>query len=122
MIQVLKAINDGLQAIGINYQFMEWTDAIVYPYFIGEYENVGSINEDGMSESTFILTGTTRGTWVELETMKEQIVEYFEDRRVMADNGNGIVFNYDRAFVVPTGDQDLKRIQINLQIKEWKVN
>lgn len=122
MIQILKTIKDGFTSIGINYEFMEWTSSLIYPYWVSEYEDIGAVNEDGMTESTLILTGTTRGSWLELETMKAQIIAYFEDRRVIADNGNGIVFSFDRALVIPTGEQELKRIQINLQIKEWKVN
>ncbi len=30
--------------------------------------------------------------------------------------------NYDRALIVPTGDAELKRIEIRLTIKEWSVN
>ena len=36
-------------------------------------------------------------------------------------NGSGIAVFYGNAFPVPTGDGFLKRLQINLTVKEWKV-
>lgn len=39
----------------------------------------------------------------------------------MNQNCSCVAVFYDSAFPVPTGDGELKRIQINLSIKEWKV-
>lgn len=121
MIQILEIIKNGLQTLGVNYEFMEWTSGLVYPYFVGEYEEEAGDTEDGRSEAVFMLTGTTRGSWLELETAKEAIANHFDDLRIITDEGNGVSIWFDRAFPVPTGEQDLKRIQINLNIKEWKV-
>ena len=73
MIAVLKVINEIMQQLGIHYEYMEWTSDIVYPYFVGEYIETPIETEDGLKESTFILTGFTRGTWLELEQTKEKI-------------------------------------------------
>ncbi len=122
MLEVLKVIATGMQSLNINYEFEEWTDDIVYPYFIGEYEETGGDTEDGLSEAVFMLTGTTRGSWLELEGIKSQIESYFKDYRTISENGNGLVIKYAGSFPVQTGEAELKRVQINLNIKEWKVN
>lgn len=120
-LETLKYINDSLTSIGINYEFMEWTGDIVYPYFVGEYSEPEPLTEDGKVESAFILTGFTRGKWIELESCKNQIEKLFNDNIAILDNNSGVAISYSGAFPVPTGDSELKKIQINLRIQEWKV-
>ena len=121
-IESLKFINDKLVENNINYEFMQWTKDIVYPYFVGEYQEVESLNEDGLQESTFILTGFSKGSYIELEQEKEKIEKVFNSLTVILPNGNGMAVFYSGSLVIPTGDAELKRIQINLAIKEWMVN
>ena len=92
------------------------------PYFVGEYNEVESTEreENGYQETTFILTGTGR-KWLGLEQAKE-IIENNITETAILPNGNGIAVFYSNSFPVPTGDAELKRIQINLTIKEWRVN
>lgn len=121
---VLKIIADSLEAANINYEFMEWTSEPVYPYFVGEYQETPSISEDGLQESTFILTGFSRSTWAALEEAKSTIENIFSrisGKTVISSNGNGVAVFYENSLVIPTGDAELKKIQINLSIKEWKV-
>ena len=40
----------------------------------------------------------------------------------MAEDGSAVAIFYATSLVVPTGDAELKRIQINLDVKEWSVN
>ena len=35
--EILKIISDSMESLGLNYEFMEWTSEIKYPYFVGEY-------------------------------------------------------------------------------------
>ena len=121
-IEALKFINDKLDENNINYEFMQWTKDIVYPYFVGEYQEAESINEDGLQESTFILSGFSKESWIGLEQAKEKIEKIFNSLAVILPNGNGMAVFYSGSLVIPTGDEKLKRIQINLQVKEWKVN
>lgn len=121
-IEALKFINDKLDENNINYEFMQWSKDIVYPYFVGEYQEAESINEDGLQESTFILSGFSKGSWIGLEQAKEKIEKIFNSLAVILPNGNGMAVFYSGSLVIPTGDEKLKRIQINLQVKEWKVN
>lgn len=122
-INGLKFISEKLDTAGIPYCFEEWTKEIQYPYFVGEYTESEPMNEDGESESTFILTGTTRGAWLNLEKAKETIKSIFPENGVTAilENKSGIAVFYSSAMPVPTGTDELKRIQINLKVKEWRV-
>lgn len=118
----LAYINTTLTSAGINYEFMEWTSELVYPYFVGEYSEPEPMNEDGMQESTFMITGTTDGTWLSLEEAKAIIERELCNKTAILSNGNGIAVSYSGSLVVPTGNERMKRIQINLLIREWKVN
>ena len=120
-IESLKFINKKLEENNINYEFMQWSKDIVYPYFVGEYQEAESLNEDGLQESTFILTGFSKGSWLNLEQAKEKIEKIFNSVTVILPSGNAMAVFYSGSLVVPTGDAELKRIQINLAIKEWKV-
>ena len=123
--QALKFVSDGMEAIGLEYDFETFKKKpIVYPYFVGQYTEQEPRTEDGLQESTFMLTGFHRGTWLALEDAKEKIEKHFNKvcgRRIITDDGSAVVIFYAGALVVPTGDDDLKSIQINLHVKEWKV-
>ena len=122
----LKIISDAMHSLGINYDFPEWDGKPVYPYFVGEYSETPSMNEDGMQETSFLLNGFARGKagWIALEDTKEKIEKYFGKvggHTVIADNGSAVAVFYSHSLVVPTGDAELKRIEVNLTIKEWSV-
>lgn len=123
---LLKVVSDGMAEMGIEYDFLEYTkNPIVYPYFVGEYTETEPTTEDGLQETTFMLSGFTRDTWLTLENAKEQIENYFNKvygKTVMVDDGSAVAVFYGNALVVPTGDEELKKIQINLQCKEWRVS
>lgn len=122
----LKFISDAMKSAQIPYDFMEYTSAIdtISTYWVGEYTEVEPLTEDGQRESQFILTGTGKDSWTELERQKEQIESLFpatQGRTAILDDGSGIAVFYGNAFPTPTGDGFLKRIQINLTVKEWRV-
>lgn len=122
-ISALKFISEKLERLKIPYAFEEWTaNEVPDPYFVGEYNEVESTEreENGYQETTFILTGTGR-KWLGLEQAKE-IIENNITETAILPNGNGIAVFYSNSFPVPTRDAELKRIQINLTIKEWRVN
>lgn len=124
----LKIISDAMDALGLEYSFMEYRlhggGKAPDVYFVGEYQEIAPISEDGMQETTFMLTGFTRGAWLALEEAKNLINNYFDKvsgKTVIADNGTAVAIFYANSFVVPTGDAELKKIQINLDVKEWSV-
>lgn len=124
-INILKATSDGMAAAGLNYEFGEWTSDPVYPYWTGEYQEVEPMNESGMQEGTLILTGWHRGSYLELEQEKEKIKNEFPKtggKLVTADDGSVVAIFYANAIGgIPTGDAELKKIQVNLTVKEWSV-
>ena len=93
----LAFINTELTSAGIPYEFMEWTSKMVYPYFVGEYTEPEPMNEDGMQESSFMITGTTDGSWLDLEKAKAKIEKLFSNRTVILPNGNGLAVLYSCA-------------------------
>lgn len=124
--QILKVVSEAMTALNLEYGFGVYSaDPVVYPYFVGEYTEEEPMNEDGLQESTFLLNGFSRDSWLTLENAKERIENYFHKvsgKTVMADNGSAVAVFYANALIVPTGDAELKRIQINLHCKEWSVN
>lgn len=124
MIEVLKYINSELQKIKVPYEFGEWTSKVVYPYFVGEYTEVTPLNEDGQEEKTFILNGFTRKSALEFEKIKAKIQKHFPavgGRTAVLDDCSGIAVFYSNSNYIPTNVEGLKRIQINLTVKIWKV-
>lgn len=122
---VLKIINKAMDDLGLNYQFDKWKGAPQYPYFTGEYSETEAASESGMQEATFILNGFSRSTWDALESAKALIEEYFNKIygfTAIAKSGNAVAVFYSNCNSIPVEDAELKRIQINLTIKEWKVN
>ena len=114
--ETLSYINSVLKdELEIPYAFMEWQDDPPKAYFVGD-----TPEEDGCQEITFIIDGFTRGSWFSLEKYKQKIEQNIERTAILA-SGAGVAVSYGNASPVPTGDADLKHIQINLTIKEWKV-
>lgn len=123
-VAALKHINDSFKSLGINYEFGTWTSDVVYPYFVGEYQEMPSVNEDGLQETTFMVTGFSRGSWLDLEQAREKIESHFGKiggDMATTESGSVVAVFYDSTLVIPTGDAELKKIQINLTIKEWSV-
>lgn len=106
----------------INYHFLYYkTDKVEYPYWVGEYLESEQSAETNYQETTFILTGVTRGSYLELEKQKEIIKKALKDKRAILSNGTGIAVHYDYSMPIRTDDIELQKIQINLTIQEWEV-
>ena len=121
--EVLKAVNEAMESLGINYEFMEYKKTpIEYPYFVGEYQEVPLSVESGESETSFELNGFTRGLWSDLESAKERIRDYFDitTGKLLRTKSGAIAIFYLNSLVIPTESAELKRIQVNLLVKEWK--
>ena len=124
---VLKIISNAMDALNIEYDFVRYNKhPIPETYFVGEYTETASMTEDGLQEATFMLTGFSRAkSWLTLENAKDQIEQYFNrvyGKTVMMADGSAACVFYDNALIVPTGDAELKSMQINLSVKEWRVN
>jgi hypothetical protein len=121
-IEGLGFITNCFEQLGIPYEFMEWTQELSVPFFVGEYTEIESLNEDGFEEDTFILTGTTTNKYMELESVKDEIKQFFGYEGVTAilESGSGIAVSYVTSFPIPTDENEMHRIQINLNVKEWR--
>lgn len=118
----LGIVYNELKAIDVPYEFMRWTSSVEDRYWVGEFVETPTDTEDGYEEGTLMLTGTTKSSWAVLMQDRATIKEHFPSiggLRKTADNGT-VVFFYENSTPIPTGDADLKRIQIDLRIKMWK--
>ena len=118
----LKFINEQMVILAVPYEFGEWTSEIKYPYSVGEITEEPVTTEDGLEESTMILTVFHRGKYNDIEMVKDKIKKHFcpiNGLCAKIDSGSIAVF-FDGSFYIPTGEADLKKLQINLKIKEWK--
>lgn len=106
----------------INYHFLYYkTDKVEYPYWVGEYLENEYSAETNYQGTTFILTGVTRGSYLELEKQKEIIKKALKDKRAILPSGTGIAVHYDYSMPIRVDDIELQKIQINLTIQEWEV-
>lgn len=121
-MEKLGYINEQMNILSVPYEFGQWTSKVSYPYFVGEITEEPITTEDGFEQSTLLLTGFHRGTFEDLLTVKEKIKKHFDpiDGLRGSTQSGAIAVFYDGFFFVPTGEADLKKIQINLTIKEWK--
>ena len=118
----LKFINEHMDMISVPYEFGEWTSPVLHPYGVGEITEEPITTEDGAEQSTLLLTFFNRGKMIDLLEIKERIKKHFNPisgLRGKTDSGTIVVF-YDGFFAIPSGEADLKKIQINLKIIEWK--
>lgn len=120
MEEVLNFMNSELGTMGIPYEFLEWTQPVSYPYFIGEYNEFEPILENNEEEKTFILTGFNRGkdARMQLERMKGLIEKEFDPvngKIATLNSGSVVAIFYSNSFYVPTGEEELYKIQINLR-------
>lgn len=118
--ETLSYINGILNDLGINYSFARWNGDIPESYWIGEYSETDSLYEDGMIESDFILTGTTEGSWIRLQTEKELIERTLRNKTLILESGVGLCIDFERSLIIPTETESLKRIQMNFSIREWR--
>lgn len=119
---ILKFINEQMNILAVPYEFGEWTSDNKSIYFVGELHEDEAQTEDGAETATVILTGFHRGKYIVLEEYKEKIKKHFDPingLRAETDSGAIAVF-FAGAFSVPSGEADLKKIQINLKIQTWK--
>jgi hypothetical protein len=122
MKEILKFISDQMDILAVPYEFGEWTSDVTYPYFVGEITEDEPTTEDGAETASFILTGFHRGKLIDLEEIKEKIKKHFSPiygLRARTNSGTIAVF-FVGAFFIPSGEAELKKIQINLKIETWK--
>lgn len=120
-IEALSYLNESMEEIGIPYGFRLWNSDIQLPRWVGDYTEIETVNEDGMEESTFTLTGFAESS-LTLEQHKALIKAFFPSigRTEVLSNDSALAVSYETAFPVDTGKQGLYQMQISLNVKEWK--
>ena len=116
MTNVLEILKNEFEKLNIPYTFDEWDKEIGLPQFIGELHENPTVDEDGMSEYTFILTGYAIDITY-LFSIAEQLKSKYKTSAIV----NGVVIKYDNFTPIDTGTEDYKQIQITLKIKQWSV-
>lgn len=121
--EAVTYIGDVLTRLGLNYAFDQWQEA-EYPdtYFTGTYiEHPSETREEsGMEESTFIIRGYTRLTWLAFEQARESIKRAFPITTLLP-SGSAIAIFYENAEPAPQAGGARKSIKINLNVQEWRV-
>ena len=116
MTDILTTMNTEMEKLNIPYTFDTWDDDVELPQFIGEISETPTVDEDGKSEYSFILTGYAT-TYRYLFGVAEQLKAKYKTSALV----DGIVIKYDNATTIDNGTEDLKQIQINFNIKKWSV-
>ena len=116
MIDVLTILNNEMEKLNIPYTFDTWDKDIELPQWIGEISETPTVDEDGKSEYSFILTGYATN-YSYLFGVAEQLKTKYKNSTIV----DGIVIKYDNTTTIDNGTDDLKQVQINFNIKKWSV-
>lgn len=116
MKEALTILKNEMERLNIPYTFDSWDNEVELPQFIGEILETPTVDEDGKSEYSFILTGYAT-TYSYLFDVADLLKSNYKQSAIV----NGIVIKYDNANPVDNGTDDLKQLQITLKIKKWGV-
>ena len=116
---MLEQLNEVLSGI-INYELGLWNRDIVFPYWVGEFQEIEYSSESGKTEYSFQLVGTSRNNLAKLLEDKEKIQRLFSYYSATLENGHTLAIYYDNAMMIPSQDAQIRRLQINLTIMEWR--
>lgn len=119
MVDLLGFVGRKLEEAGIPYEFGEWTQAVSYPYFVGDFTESDYRYEDNRTAGTFTLDGWSRGSKLALIEASDKIKEIFRDFQEVSGNSLFHV-RFGGALPVPTGEDELFKITITLFTCEWK--
>lgn len=111
--------NELVNVLGLNYEYMEYTGELKYPYMTGEhYTNYYDI-DTGRLEGELLLEVWNRGKEIDLIQIHDKIQNHFK-MLIKYQDGTGFCIAYKNKQATRTGDMDLKKIQVYLETKIWK--
>ena len=120
MIEVLKALKNEFKALDIPYSYDDWETDVVLPYFVGDWSEVTTNNEDGKREFSFTLTGEDMDSYTNLYRVVEILKNtYKQSKKIKLDDGL-MVMIYNRTFNVPVEAERVKRTQTEFTIYFWE--
>lgn len=118
--ELLKVFYEELvNVLNLNYEYMELTGDLIYPYITGEHSINNYIFEDNHIEGEMLLEVWNRGKELDLIQVCEKIQEHFKKFSKVSNN-IGLCITFRNKFPVRTGVMDLKKIQIHLDTNVWK--
>lgn len=122
MKSVLKFMKSEMEELQIPYDFEEWNKKLTFPFFVGEISETPTLDEDGQSQYQFILTGTDKKSLMNMLNVNEKLKSRYKyGYKTLLNDGSGIAIIYDNMLLIPSVDEDIRRIQINLKIKIWEI-
>ena len=120
MIEILKAIKNELKTLKIPYSFDNWGKDVELPYFVGELDEIQTLDEDGKREFLFTLTGEDVDTYTKLYKYTEILRKtYKQSKKVSLSNGT-MAISYNRTINVPVDSERVKRTQTEFTIYMWE--
>ena len=120
MLEVLKAINEQMQALNLQYyDIINNSSKVTYPYLTGELSQSLFDVETGRNEADLLIDLWTRNERLEIVKINEQLKAHFSNLDVVKD-GIYIHFDYGSCTPVATNDYTLKRLQVIISIVWWK--
>ena len=120
----LKYMNSLFESLEIPYEFLQWNSSNVpNTYWTGDYIDNEPMNEDGMEQTSFILTGVTNRKFIELETVKQKLKSHITNEGMTAvlESGSVIAVTFVDSQPLPSVEYGVHRLQITLNIREWRI-
>ena len=111
--------NEMVNVLGLNYEYMEYTGPLKYPYITGEHYTTYYDIATGRLEGELLLEVWNRGKELDLIKVHDKIQSHFKKLIKYQDN-MGFCIAYKNKQSSRTGDMDLKKIQIYLSTYTWK--
>lgn len=118
-MKCLGILGQELRNLGINAEFENWTGKVPSYYWVYTYIESENNHETNCKSGIIILDGFTRKNISELEKQKENIINKFMDFRKTVENTT-IYLGSANGQLIDTQNTELKRIQINIDFKEWR--
>lgn len=116
MINVLMLLKNEFDNLNIPYTYDGWDSEVELPQFIGEVSEIPTVDEDGKTEYSVILTGYATN-YNDLFEVSEQLKSKYKTSAIV----DGMAIKYNSTTPINNGTDDLKQMQINMTIKEWSV-
>lgn len=123
MREVLKLISQEMASIPLDYHFqVNKKSKPTYPYFVGELIPADTNSEDGRKEYTWIVTGFSRSTILDLLESVEKIEKHFPsvEGLCVVNSTCSIVIYTSTTRVLESGAEGLQKTETYLTIKTWK--
>lgn len=118
-MKCLGILGQELRNLGINAEFEEWTGKVPNYYWVYTYIESENNHETNCKSGIIILDGFTRKDISILEQEKEKIINKFMDFRKTVENTT-VYLGSASGQLMETQNTELKRIQINIDFKEWR--